>query len=277
MLPNHCVCEGNFKRQWSRQTVTLVTFYVTDQPTGSLFSYETSIERGILQLQLNSISENANNPPPQAAMTATGDHFDQSPQPDSDLDMQRQIQSHAIETTLRAQYPQVFEGIGQPRDHKQKLHSLSDMQENTFSFTQTIRRHSSLIVVCFSTNDFHSELPPQVFQNAIQNALQGLEGTRNIADDIIVCGSTHKEHDDHLNALFARLSSKGQTVNPAKCLYKQESLWFYGYTLTNQGLQADRKKIAATQNTTVPQDVTQLRSLLCSFYSEFRYYHSTVT
>ena len=32
--------------------------------------------------------------------------------------------------------------------------------------------------------------------------------------------------------------------------------------LTKDGLQADRKKIAAIQNTYVPQDVTQLRSFL---------------
>ena len=55
--------------------VTLAMFYVADQPTGSFMSYESSIELGILQLQLNSISENANNAPTQAVMTATGYHF----------------------------------------------------------------------------------------------------------------------------------------------------------------------------------------------------------
>ena len=84
----------------SANKVTLATFYITDQPTGSLLSYETSIKFGILQLQLNLISENANNPLPQAAMTATGSRFDQFPQPDHDLDTQRQIQSYAVETTL---------------------------------------------------------------------------------------------------------------------------------------------------------------------------------
>ena len=102
----------------------------------------------------------------------------------------------------------------------------------------------------------------EVFQNAIQNALLGLARTCNITEDIIVWGSTDEEHDDRLNALFACLSSKGITVNPAKCLHKQDSLWFYGYTLTSQGLQADRKKIAAIQNTTVPQDVTKLGNFL---------------
>ena len=71
---------------------------------------------------LNSLSENVNNPPTSAVMTATGYHCDQSSQPDRDLDTKRQIQSHAIETTLREKYPKVFEGIGQLRDHKQKLH-----------------------------------------------------------------------------------------------------------------------------------------------------------
>lgn len=60
--------------------------------------------------------------PPQAAMTATGYHFDQSPQPDHDLDTQCQIESHAIKTMLHIQYPQVFKGIGQLLDHEQKLH-----------------------------------------------------------------------------------------------------------------------------------------------------------
>ena len=55
-------------------------------------------------------------------MTATGYNFAQSPQPERDLDMQRQIQSLAMETTLQAQYPEVFEGIGQLQDHEQKLH-----------------------------------------------------------------------------------------------------------------------------------------------------------
>lgn len=93
----------------------------------------------------------------------------------------------------------------------------------------------------------------EVFQNAIQNALQGLVGTRNIADDIIVWGSTDDEHHARVDALFTRLRAKELTVNPGKCLSEHESLWFYGYTLTKQGLQAARKKIAAIQNTQVPQ------------------------
>ena len=38
----------------------------------------------------------------------------------------------------------------------------------------------------------------EVFQHAIQNALRGLPGRRNIADDIIVWGSSQQEHDERV-------------------------------------------------------------------------------
>ena len=41
----------------------------------------------------------------------------------------------------------------------------------------------------------------KVFQHAIQNALRGLPGTRNIADDIIVWGSSQQEHDKRLSCI----------------------------------------------------------------------------
>ena len=78
----------------SAQKVTLATFYVTDQPTGSLLSYETSMELGILQLKLNTVSDTSNAPD---LLTATG-----------------------------------WTGSN-------STSSLSDMQENPFSFTQAIR------------------------------------------------------------------------------------------------------------------------------------------
>ena len=102
----------------------------------------------------------------------------------------------------------------------------------------------------------------EVFQNAIQNALRGLEGTRNIADDIILWGRTEKEHNERLQALFKRLHERGLTVNPSKCLFGQDSLWFYGYTLTKDGLKADHEKIEAIQQFTAPENIHELRSFL---------------
>ena len=61
----------------------------------------------------------------------------------------------------------------------------------------------------------------EVFQNAIQNALRGLQGVRNRADDIIFLGRIGREHNERLNILFARLHEHGLTVNPSKCLFAE--------------------------------------------------------
>ena len=48
----------------------------------------------------------------------------------------------------------------------------------------------------------------EIFQNAIQIALEDLEGERNISDDIIVFGCNHQKHDQMLEATFKRLQEK---------------------------------------------------------------------
>ena len=102
----------------------------------------------------------------------------------------------------------------------------------------------------------------EVFQNVLQQSLQGLHGVRNIADDLIVWGKSQEEHDRNLEALFQRLDAKGLTLNGDKCEYNQPSLWFYGYSLSKDGLSADPKKVEAIVKTTTPQNVAQLRSFL---------------
>ena len=48
----------------------------------------------------------------------------------------------------------------------------------------------------------------EIFQHALQQNLQGIKGVRNIADDIIIHGSTRKEHDTALEECLKRLQEK---------------------------------------------------------------------
>ena len=102
----------------------------------------------------------------------------------------------------------------------------------------------------------------EVFQNVIQQTLQGLRGVRNIADDIIVWRTTQAEHDTNIEAVFKRMDENGLTLNGEKCEYNQPSLWFYGYVLSKDGLSAVPKKVDAIVNTTTPENSSQLRSFL---------------
>ena len=117
----------------------------------------------------------------------------------------------------------------------------------------------------------------KVFQNATQQALQGLHGVRNIVDDIIVWGRTQTEHDDNLQALLQRLRETGLTAKKSKCLFNMDSLWFM--TLTKNGIKPDQEKVVAIKNTLPPTNVTELRSFLglVNYCSKFIPNFSTIT
>ena len=56
----------------------------------------------------------------------------------------------------------------------------------------------------------------EIFQYSLQTALQGLNGVKNIADDIIIFGPTRSDHDDNLDKCLQRLAMKGLRHYPSK-------------------------------------------------------------
>ena len=55
------------------------------------------------------------------------------------------------------------------------------------------------------------------FQTIIRDCLEGLEGTRNISDDIIVFAKTQDEHDQRIKKVLQKLREKNITLNESKC------------------------------------------------------------
>ena len=83
----------------------------------------------------------------------------------------------------------------------------------------------------------------EVFQNAIRQTLNGLKGTLNISDDILVFGKNQAEHDENLRACFQRLRESGLTLNREKCVFNKGNLKFFGYVFSKSGLSPDPDKI----------------------------------
>ncbi len=71
---------------------------------------------------------------------------------------------------------------------------------------------------CFHRLPFGISSAPEHFQKRLTQMLDGLEGTLCHADDILVFGSTRKEHDARLVKVLDRLQQKGLTLNE-KCQF----------------------------------------------------------
>jgi len=85
----------------------------------------------------------------------------------------------------------------------------------------------------------------EIFQKSIEEVLQGIEVVRNISDDIIVFGKSQADHDATLQAVFQKMRENNLNANPAKCLFNQSSIDFFGHHSSADGIRADDKKVAS--------------------------------
>ena len=82
-------------------------------------------------------------------------------------------------------------------------------QITTFSTHVALYRYKRLM--------FGINAASEIFQNTIAELLHGLNGCRNISDDIIVHGKTPAEHNANLRAVLDRLRENNVRLNREKC------------------------------------------------------------
>jgi hypothetical protein len=68
---------------------------------------------------------------------------------------------------------------------------------------------------------------PEKYQKIIQDVLRSCQGVLNMADDIVVHGTSMDEHNERLFAVLARLQEVGFTLNPKKCEFGLNKLTFF--------------------------------------------------
>ena len=102
----------------------------------------------------------------------------------------------------------------------------------------------------------------EIFQYTLQQQLHGIDGVRNIADDIIIFGNTKQQHDTALEQCLKRLSDIGLTLNREKCSFLQPTLSFFGQIFSAEGTRPDPKRVEDLQNASEPQNAGEVRSLL---------------
>ena len=85
--------------------------------------------------------------------------------------------------------------------------------------------------------------------------LSGLPGVTNIADDILVYGSTQEEHDANVIHFLECCLEIDLHLNPDKVKINCKSVPFFGMILIESGIKPDPKKVEAIHNWPTPTNV----------------------
>ncbi|XP_014666499.1 PREDICTED: uncharacterized protein K02A2.6-like [Priapulus caudatus] len=89
----------------------------------------------------------------------------------------------------------------------------------TFTTHVGLRRYKRLI--------FGISSVPEKFQKTLRNCLEGLEGAKNISDDILVFGKDQESHNERLRKVMKRLREKNITLNKSKCEFNKKQAPHY--------------------------------------------------
>ena len=100
------------------------------------------------------------------------------------------------------------------------------------------------------------------FEKQIELVLAGIKNVRNISDDILIWGSSLKDHNTALGEVLSRLGKVNLKLNPEKCEIAKPEIIFAGNLLNQDGCQPDPSKIISINKATSPKTTTELKSFL---------------
>ena len=124
---------------------------------------------------------------------------------------------------------------------------------------------------------FGVSLGPEEYQRRQHEALEGLTGVVNKADDILVFGSgdsmeeAEKDHDINLWNLMLRCREVNLKLNPRKFQFKVKQVTWMGHLLSSNGITPHPDRVQAIKDMTPPQDVKGVQRFLgmCNYLSRF--------
>ena len=116
----------------------------------------------------------------------------------------------------------------------------------------------------------HTRLPfgitsgPEFFQQKMDALIKDLPQATCLIDDIAIATpeSDAESHRAKLYPVLKKLQDAGVTLNREKCEFFVSGVEFVGHKITEHGIKADDKKLAAVRDMPEPQNITELRSFL---------------
>ena len=131
--------------------------------------------------------------------------------------------------------------------HQPKLHSES-CYVMVFQTEDHIKQYKQLLLGINSA--------PEELQHVLQ-ILADIENAVNIVDNIVFRKSDD-EHDNGLNKVLKCLAENNITLNIKKCEFDKESIEYYGYVFSKDGMKPALNKIDALKNAVYSIDIMSL-------------------
>ena len=133
----------------------------------------------------------------------------------------------------------------------------------------TINTHKGLFQ--YTRLPFGVASAPAVFQRTMENLLQGLNNVCIYLDDILVTGSSERDHLENLAAVLDKLERAGVRLKRSKCHFMLPSVEYLGHKISDKGVQPTEEKIRAIVKAPVPNNVSQLKAFLgmLNYYAKF--------
>ena len=133
----------------------------------------------------------------------------------------------------------------------------------------TINTHKGLFQ--YTRLPFGVASAPAMFQRTMENLLQGLNNVCIYLDDILVTGSSERDHLDNLAAVLEKLEAAGVRLKRSKCHFMLPSVEYLGHKISDKGIQPTEAKIRAIVKAPAPNNVSQLKAFLgmLNYYAKF--------
>ena len=95
--------------------------------------------------------------------------------------------------------------------------------------------------------------------------LEGLEGVQCVADDVILYGKDHDDHNRNLRILLSLCEEHGIRLNPDKCQFNVPEIKSFGHVVSASGLKADPTKIEGIVKMEALTDVAAVERLRAQY------------
>ena len=107
----------------------------------------------------------------------------------------------------------------------------------------------------------------EIFQKRLHQALDGPDGVRCVADDIIIWGKDDETHSQRVRKLLQRCKELGIVLNKERSHFCVSEVPFLGHIVSMDGLKPDPSKIEAVLNMEPPTNkdrIDRLRGMVNS-------------